>query len=84
MKSLSLPALSAVLLLSAMTLHSAAEAPPSAPAPQYPTWLEMKPGYAEACIKAGGCVPMTQAELHNLAVQVMQRTLQFCPRSQSI
>ena len=76
-------AVPAVLLLSAMAVHSAAEPPEPAPAPQYPAWLEMKPGYAEACIKAGGCVPMTQAELQNLALQVMQRTIQFCPKSQS-
>ena len=53
-------------------------------APQYPAWLEMKPGYAEACIKGGGCIPMTQGELNQLVAQVMQRTLQACRRGPSI
>lgn len=53
-------------------------------APQYPAWLEMKPGYAEACINGGGCVPMTQAELQDLAAQVMQRTMHACRRGTTI
>jgi hypothetical protein len=55
-----------------------------APTQQYPAWLEMKPGYAEACMKGGGCVPMTQAELQELADEVMKRTLQACRRATNI
>lgn len=71
-------ALSALLLLSAC-----ASAPPAVQAesqPAYPAWLEMKPGYAEACVKGGGCVPMTQGELQQLTMEVMNRTLQSCRR----
>lgn len=87
MQSTLLPLL-AVLLLSAC----ASTAPTAAPEPtmasinkdSYPVWLEMKPGYAEACISAGGCVPMTQAELNEMAAAVMLRTLQACRRMPSI
>ena len=59
-----------------------ASAPPTpvAEAPQYPTWLEMKPGYAETCAKGGGCVPMTQGELQQMTMEIMNRTLQACRR----
>lgn len=50
----------------------------------YPAWLEMKPGYEEACIRAGGCVPMTQAELNGLAAEIMLRALQACRRTPTI
>ena len=69
-----------VLLLSAFAGYTTTQAG----APEYPSWLEMKPGYAEACIKGGGCVPMTQAELQNLAAQVMHRTMQVCQRTPTI
>ncbi len=55
-----------------------------APAQQYPAWLEMKPGYAETCIKGGGCIPMTQAELQEMATEIMHRTIQVCRRSTTI
>ena len=89
-----LSALAASLLLCACTTaptvapvgqvapRPTAEAPGTAQ--QYPAWLEMKPGYAEACISGGGCVPMTQSELNQLAVSIMQRTLQTCRRGSSI
>ena len=85
----SLVTLSAVLLLSACAATKPVEPPPTTtkvedPANPYPAWLVMKPGYAEACIRGGGCVPMTQAELSALAANVMQRTLQACGRGQSI
>jgi len=70
----------AVILLSAFTGYPSSQAS----TPQYPAWLEMKPGYAEACINGGGCVPMTQAELQDLAGRVMQRTMQACRRGISI
>ncbi len=73
-------ALVVVLLLSAFTGHQTTQAS----TPQYPSWLEMKPGYAEACISGGGCIPMTQAELQDFAAQVMQRTMQACRRSTTI
>jgi len=77
-----------VLLLSACAT-APASAPAQAPAlgqtqasaQQYPAWLEMKPGYAEACMTGGGCVPMTQAELQELVNEVVQRTLQACRRA---
>lgn len=80
-----------ILSLFAVVLLSACAAGP-APAPeqtqagaqQYPAWLEMKPGYAETCMNGGGCVPMTQAELQELANEVVQRTLQACRRATSI
>ena len=76
-----------VLLLSACAT-APAPAPASeqaqAPAQQYPAWLEMKPGYAETCMNGGGCVPMTQAELQELADAVVQRTLQACRRATNI
>lgn len=92
MKSL-LP-LAAVFLLSACASSPPAPSPAAAePAPvsaaaaavqSYPAWLEMKPGYEEACINAGGCIPMTQAELNGLAAEIMQRTLQACRRTPTI
>lgn len=83
-----LPALLAALLGAACANVPTAPAdPPSAAsgaAQQYPAWLEMKPGYAETCIAGGGCVPMTQGELNQLAADIMQRTLQACRRSSAI
>lgn len=92
-----LAALSACLLVGACTTtptspgpaHPALPTTPVAagtpePDPQYPSWLEMKPGYAEACIQGGGCIPMTQGELNQLAADIMQRTLQACRRVPSI
>lgn len=57
-------------------------APAAAPAaPQYPSWLQMKEGYAEECAAApGGCVPMTQEELRQIIQTVHQRTLEQCNR----
>ncbi|MEJ7929483.1 hypothetical protein WG922_05795 [Ramlibacter sp. AN1015] len=69
-----------VLLLSAFGGYSSTEANTS----EYPDWLQMKPGYAEACISGGGCVPMTQAELRDLVAQVTHRTLQACRRPLTI
>jgi hypothetical protein len=71
------------LLLSACATFPAPEQTRD-PAQQYPAWLEMKPGYAEACMNGGGCVPMTQAELQELADEVVKRTLQACRRATSI
>jgi len=85
-----LPLVLAVLLTSGCaapyTVAPSMPAPQATPvsAPQYPDWLEMKPGYAEACISGGGCIPMTQAELNAMAAALVQRTLQACRRSQSI
>lgn len=45
--------------------------------PLYPSWLVMEPGYAEACIAEGGCLPMTNKELEQLVQVVRQRTLQI-------
>jgi starvation-inducible outer membrane lipoprotein len=74
-----------VLLLSACaTAPAPSREQTQAPAQQYPAWLEMKPGYAETCMKGGGCVPMTQAELQELADEVVQRTLQACRRATNI
>ena len=78
MKSIS--ATLAVLMMTAFAAYPSTETA----APQYPAWLEMKPGYAEACINGGGCIPMTQAELQSLAAQVMQRTMQSCRRGMTI
>lgn len=72
-----------ILLLSACATAPAPEQT-QAPAQQYPAWLEMKPGYAETCMNGGGCVPMTQAELQELADAVVQRTLQACRRATNI
>lgn len=90
MKSL-LPLAAAIFLsacASAPPATSQAAAPPApvaAPAAQtYPAWLEMKPGYEQACIDAGGCIPMTQAELNGLAAEIMRRTLQACRRTPTI
>jgi len=86
MKALSL--LLAALLVGGCTTapmvasHSIAEAKEAAQ--QYPAWLEMKPGYAEACMTGGGCIPMTQGELNQLASDIMQRTLQVCRRMPTI
>lgn len=91
MKALS--ALLAALLVCACTTvptptTTAAATKPAADAGEaaqrYPAWLEMKPGYAEACVSGGGCIPMTQAELNQLAADVMQRTLQACRRAPAI
>jgi hypothetical protein len=77
-------------LLTVLLLSACATAPVPAPeqtqAPpqQYPAWLEMKPGYAETCMNGGGCVPMTQAELQELADEVMRRTLRACRRATNI
>ena len=83
-----LPALAATLLLCACATAPTVETRPTAEikdaAQQYPAWLEMKPGYAEACISGGGCIPMTQGELNQLAANIIQRTLQACRRGQSI
>lgn len=51
------------------------------PQPVTPAWLEMKEGYAQACIDGGGCVPMTRQELQQLVNVVHQRTLQMCARN---
>jgi starvation-inducible outer membrane lipoprotein len=72
-----------ILLLSACATAPAPEQT-QASAQLYPAWLEMKPGYAETCMKGGGCVPMTQAELQELADAVVQRTLQVCRRATNI
>lgn len=69
-----------VLMMSAFAAYPSTETA----TPQYPAWLEMKPGYAEACINGGGCIPMTQAELQGMAAQVMQRTMQACRRGMTI
>lgn len=53
---------------------------PQADVQQYPAWLEMKPGYAETCAQGGGCVPMTQGELQQMTLEIMNRTLQSCRR----
>lgn len=50
----------------------------------YPVWLEMKPGYAETCLQGGGCVPMTQGELQQMTLEIMNRTMQACRRLPSI
>jgi hypothetical protein len=50
-------------------------------AANYPAWLEMKPGYAEACMQGGGCIPMTQGELQELANVVRMRTMDLCRRN---
>lgn len=77
-------------ILTVLLLHACATAPApapeqsQAPAQQYPAWLEMKPGYAETCMNGGGCVPMTQTELQELANEVVQRTLQACRRATTI
>jgi len=75
-------------ILTVLLLSACAAAPTpqqaEAPAQQYPAWLEMKPGYAETCMKGGGCVPMTQTELQDLANAVVQRTLQACRRATNI
>jgi hypothetical protein len=73
----------AILVVTLMSFFTAFPTS-QASAPQYPAWLEMKPGYAEACISAGGCVPMTQAELQDLAAQVAQRAMQACRRGMTI
>jgi hypothetical protein len=63
----------------------ASTAPPvQSNAERYPDWLEMKTGYAEACIRGGGCVPMTQGELQQMARDIMLRTLQACRRTPGI
>lgn len=83
------------LLLAALTILLAsgcASAPPSpavpalpaVQAPEYPAWLEMKPGYAETCAKGGGCVPMTQAELQQMTMDILNRALQACRRLPTI
>jgi hypothetical protein len=46
-----------------------------------PSWLEMKDGFAQACIADGGCVPMSQRELAELVNVVAARALQMCPRT---
>lgn len=80
-----LPALLACACTNAATLTTRQPtAETKEAAPQYPTWLEMKPGYAETCINGGGCIPMTHDELNQLVAQVMQRTLQACRRGRSI
>ncbi|WP_041674994.1 hypothetical protein [Ramlibacter tataouinensis] len=73
-------------VLTALLMSACASAPPANPAAAqaYPAWLEMKPGYAEACISAGGCVPMTQGELQQMAAEIMQRTMQVCRRTSDI
>ena len=72
-------------ILTVLLLSACATAPaPQQTAQPYPAWLEMKPGYAETCLRGGGCVPMTQSELQELADEVMQRTLQACRRATSI
>lgn len=72
-------------ILTVLLLSACATAPtPAQTAQPYPAWLEMKPGYAEACMKDGGCVPMTRTELQELADEVVQRTLQACRRATSI
>jgi hypothetical protein len=73
----------AILVVTLLSLFSAFPTS-QASTPQYPAWLEMKPGYAEACINGGGCIPMTQAELQDLAAQVMQRAMQSCRRGMTI
>lgn len=86
MKSL-LPLAAAFLLCACASSPPApalAVAAPAAAPQTYPAWLEMKPGYEEACISAGGCIPMTQAELNGLAAEIMQRTLQACRRTPTI
>jgi hypothetical protein len=76
-----------VLVVPALLAACAGAAPAPQPAAAaaaatlYPAWLEMKPGYAEACEKGGGCVPMTQAELQELAGIIRQRTLEVCRRN---
>jgi hypothetical protein len=76
-----------IVLVVPALLSACASPPPLQPAPAaptatlYPAWLEMKPGYAEACQQGGGCVPMTQAELQELAGIVRQRTLEICRRN---
>jgi starvation-inducible outer membrane lipoprotein len=65
------------------TQAATAKVTPATEPQQYPAWLEMKPGYAETCISGGGCVPMTQAELQEMAAEIVQRTLQACRRSSS-
>lgn len=77
------------LLLTALPvlLVSGCASAPPAPAnlaQQYPAWLEMKPGYAETCAKGGGCVPMTQAELQQMTVEILNRALQTCRRLPTI
>ena len=83
-----LPALLAALLVCACTTAPTASTPPVAETKeavqQFPAWLEMKPGYAETCINGGGCIPMTQGELNQLAADIVQRTLQACRRSPTI
>lgn len=36
-------------------------------APTYPSWLVLKPGWAEDCQRAGKCIPMTDDDLQELA-----------------
>jgi len=79
--------LAALLASACANVPTTAEQAPSAKTEvvqQYPAWLEMKPGYAEACMSGGGCVPMTQGELNQLASEIVQRTLQACRRAQPI
>lgn len=61
------------------------EAPQSQTAePQYPTWLVMKPGYAEACINEGGCIPLSQADLKKIENIIRMQTIEsFCPQTRT-
>ncbi len=74
----------AILTVFLMSACGSAPTETQASGQEYPAWLEMKPGYAETCISGGGCVPMTQAELQEMAMQIVQRTMQVCRRPSSI
>lgn len=82
----SLFAISAIFLVSGCATSPTAPTAPTASTAStadvqpYPAWLEMKPGYAEICAKGGGCVPMTQGELQQMTLEIMNRTFQACRR----
>lgn len=68
----------ATFLLLLLTGCAATQNPTAAPVASYPSWLEMKEGYAESCIADGGCVPMSKREIAELLNVVHMKTLEMC------
>lgn len=70
--------MSRLLALLALLSFSGCAIAPVAPQVAYPSWLEMKEGYAEGCIADGGCVPVSQRELEALVQLVHRKTMEEC------
>lgn len=67
----------ALLLVVAMLLAGCA----TTKEPQYPSWLQMQDGWAEGCIAAGGCVPMSGPEIEAMLLYLRQQAARECRKA---